>query len=264
MAEAKAVAAKGLFADRSVDDRVGMLKARTNSVHDHAVSLLWANESNRFINYTPTLIEQIPTSYAAHAYNLFRDQMHAMVVVKFCAIWDGVGEDRMNVPTLIALLESPDVLEALIETRRQEALTRQVHDMSPEKRTSEDIAAREEMVKRIRAQQAKDDVARARRRIEEAITEAKNLMASTEFKGIMNLRHKVAHLLVMTRAEKAGPVTPAKYGDESKLVERTIEIVEKLNLGINNTSYDWTGSREMAEKSTTQLWGNCTFNIPKR
>lgn len=78
----------------------------------------------------------------------------------------------------------------------------------------------------------------------------------------MNLRNKHwAHHLEQTHAEKQGKVTPMKFGDEKKLLNKTISVVEGLHLSINGAGFSWNESREIARKNAAALWDGCRFEV---
>jgi hypothetical protein len=78
----------------------------------------------------------------------------------------------------------------------------------------------------------------------------------------MNLRDKhLAHSLSETRLErKVGPVEPVKYGDEHKILEATLPIVEALYCWVNGTSFSFEDSRKINQKYANELWNACTCN----
>ena len=79
----------------------------------------------------------------------------------------------------------------------------------------------------------------------------------------MNLRDKhFAHSLSETRREKkVGPQPPMKYGDERKMLEATLPIVEVLYCWVNGTSLSFQTSREIDRRNAKALWEACTFTI---
>ena len=85
---------------------------------DHAVDLLWINESNAVTLYSDVLSKQIPRSYAAHAFNVFRKSMHQIEIVRLCALWDPAKIERETIPTIIELIDHSDVLARLADAVR--------------------------------------------------------------------------------------------------------------------------------------------------
>jgi len=56
--------------------RIGEAKRLIASVVDHLQYLLDIHENNAVVLYSDTLSKQIPKSYAANAFNVFREAMH--------------------------------------------------------------------------------------------------------------------------------------------------------------------------------------------
>jgi hypothetical protein len=165
--------------------------------------------------YTPTLSRQVPTSFAANAFNVFQQGMHQIEIVRLCALWDRAETEKENVPTIIELIDHPDVIEALAqETASYWAGTSGsvINPSSdPELRAleAEALQSANEQFGEEQAQEARDE-------LRQAIADSRTLLASPKHASIMNLRDKhLAHSLSNTRREKAGPVPPVKYGDEN-------------------------------------------------
>jgi hypothetical protein len=70
--------------------------------------------------YSPTLASQIPESYAASAFNVFRLSMHQIEIVRLCAIWDTADIDKENIATVIELIDNENVIKALAEETRSQ------------------------------------------------------------------------------------------------------------------------------------------------
>src|SRR5262249_27504083 len=90
-------------------------KKKTDRVVDHLLYLLELHENNSIILYSPTLSSQIPVSYAANAFNAFRRGLHQFELVRLCALWDSADPYKENIPTIIELIDQPDVIEALAQ-----------------------------------------------------------------------------------------------------------------------------------------------------
>jgi AbiU2 len=78
----------------------------------------------------------------------------------------------------------------------------------------------------------------------------------------MNLRDKhLAHSLSQTRREKKAPVAPMKYGDERKVLEDTLPIVQDLYSWVSGIGLSFEESRKIDREFAQSLWTACTFNI---
>jgi hypothetical protein len=66
-----------------VQKRIGEAKRLTACVVDHLQYLLDIHENNAVVLYSSTLSKQIPKSYAANAFNVFREAMHQIEIAAF-------------------------------------------------------------------------------------------------------------------------------------------------------------------------------------
>src|SRR5215813_10306701 len=104
-----------MFEKMSVSERIRLAKEKTKRVVDHLHYLLELHENNAIVLYTPTLSKQIPTSFAANAFNVFQQGMYQFEIVRLCALWDSVKLKKENIPTIIEFIDHPEVIEALAQ-----------------------------------------------------------------------------------------------------------------------------------------------------
>ena len=107
-----------MFEKLSDTDRIAQAQAKMTKVIDHFLYLLELPANNSFIVYSDTLASQIPMSHAANAFNVFQRSMHQFELVRLCALWDGAGIDKENIPTVIELIDSEPIIDALAEEMR--------------------------------------------------------------------------------------------------------------------------------------------------
>ena len=209
-------------------ERIVRAKAKMKRVVEHFLYLVQLHENNVCIVYSPGLSSQIPKSFAANAFNVFQRGCHEVEIMRLCALWDSPGEDKENILTVVDHIDSPCVLDMLSEDMRQFW-------------RNSDLGCRDELGK--------------------AINSAKEIRDSSKLGGIMNLRHKhLAHSLAQTRGEKRGTVfQPIEPGDETKLLEDSIPIVEALFTWVNGVSLSIAECREFRRKNAHALWTGCTF-----
>jgi hypothetical protein len=225
-----------MFEKMSVSERIRLAKEKTKRVVDHLHYLLELHENNAIVLYTPTLSQQIPTSFAANAFNVFQQGMHQFEIVRLCALWDSATPEKENIPTIIELINHPDVIEALAQETAS-------HWQS---RDDQQFAQQE-------AQKARDE-------LRKAIADSRAIIASGRHASIMNLRDKhLAHSLSTTRREKKGPLPPMKYGDERQMLDASLPIVEALYCWVNGTSLSFENSRMIDRENAKALWDGCTF-----
>jgi AbiU2 len=98
--------------------RIDEAKRLTARVVDHLQYLLDIHENNAVVLYSDTLSKQIPKSYAANAFNVFREAMHQIELVRICALWDAPVRGRESIPTAIELIDDEKVLNALADQAR--------------------------------------------------------------------------------------------------------------------------------------------------
>jgi hypothetical protein len=235
-------------------------KAKTELVVDHLLYLLALHESNAIIVYSDTLSSQIKRSLAAKAFDVFRGGLHQFEIVRLCALWDGPDPDKENIPTIIKLIDHPDVIEGLAQETlgHRSGIGGHVTDPTED---PELAAAADAALRRSNEKLGRQEAQRARNELRKTIKDVRAILKSPMLRSIMNLRHKhLAHSLTQTKLEKAGPVAPMRYGDERKVLVQTLPIVETLHLWVNGKGFSFENSRGIARKNAEALWKGCTFD----
>jgi hypothetical protein len=110
----KAPLIKSRSSTRPAPERLALAKARADRLVHNIVPLFLIHESNALVIYSHKLSEQIPSSYAAHAFNQFQRSMHLFELARLCAMWGGPRDDRESIPTIIALFNEPELIDQLI------------------------------------------------------------------------------------------------------------------------------------------------------
>src|SRR5205807_2492090 len=117
-----------------------------------------------------------------------------------------------------------------------------------------------QVIKELNAQKGERSTNKCRDELQQAIKSAMDIQKSSELAGIMNLRDKhLAPSLTQTRREKKGVVQLMKFGDETKLLEESLPIVEALFNWVNGASFSVADSREIDRENARLLWTGCTF-----
>jgi hypothetical protein len=249
-----------VYENRDIQWRITEAKRVTERVVDHVHYLLDIHENNAVVIYSDTLSKQIPKSYAANAFNVFREAMHQIEVVRLCALWDQAHIDHETITTIIGLIEGPGVIEALAEEARA-----QYGNVSSEgdKDLSEEL---KEAVQKKYRQFGDEHATKATAALSAAIQEARALRKSPELTSIRNLRNKhIAHHLTQSKEEKeSGPIEPMRHGDDQPLLEKTVSIVEALYCWVNGVGLSFKDSQAIDRKYADALWKSCTFSIPSR
>jgi hypothetical protein len=252
------------FEKLTVPERVAAAKKKMRRVVDHVHYLLELHENNAIVLYTPTLARQIPTSYAANAFNVFQQGMHQIEIVRLCALWDTADPAKENIPSVIELVDHPDVIEVLAEETTAHWRGLGAANINPPD-DPELAKLVEEAIVRSNEQFGQDQAQKARDELRKSIAESRSILASQKHASIMNLRDKrLAHSLSETRREnKVGPLPAVKYGDERNMLDATLPIVQALYCWVNGVSLSFDDSREIDRKNAKALWEACTFNITR-
>src|SRR5450755_1080908 len=104
-----------MFEKMDIPSRIQAAKNKTERVVEHLLYLVALHESNAIIVYSEKLSSQIPKSYAANAFEVFRSGIHQFEIVRLCALWDSAAEEKENIPTIIELIDNPAIIEALAQ-----------------------------------------------------------------------------------------------------------------------------------------------------
>jgi membrane glycosyltransferase len=224
-----------MFESWEPQDRIAEAKRLTTCVVNHLQYLLDIHENNAIVLYSDTLSKQIPKSIAANAFNVVREAMHQIEIVRIAALWDNPQTiERESILIVIELIDDPKVLDALADQARA--------DYPPP-------------VANQRAERALSS-------LKDAIKKARQTRSSDTLKSIRNLRDKhVAHYLTEKAEETTNDIAPMKHGDEVPVIETSISIVEALNSYVNDVGMSFEAARAIDRKCAAALWQKCTFKI---
>ena len=253
---------KPLFHTWSSSERLDLAKARAGKLVDHIAPLFLMHEANAAIIYSTQLSAQIPRSYAAHAFNQFQHSMHLFEIIRLCAIWDKPATDRESIPTIIVLFNEPQLIDQLVNDARD------FHAMqAPPDSIRQDDNDHKSWWKKDRKEFADLVEDTIRDKLSFAVEKVTEIRNSSRLKALMDFRDRyIAHNLDIPQSTLSGTanVENLKYNDETTILEDTIAVADALHHGLNQTGFDWNGSREIARKNANALWSNCTFDIQTR
>lgn len=252
------------IAKLSIAERLAAAKTKTERVVNYLLYVLELHENNEIIVYSSTLSSQIPTSYAANAFIIFRHGLHQFEIVRLCALWDSPELEKENIPTIIELIDHPEVIEALAQETAGHWKGQPAGILNPS--NDPELRALEvDALRRSNDEFGEQQAQRAREELRKSINNGRAILAMPKFTSMMNLRDKyLAHSLTETRRErKVGPVDPMKYGDERYMLNASLPIVQKLYCWINGTSFDFENSRDIDRKNAEALWEACKFDIKR-
>jgi len=248
----------------SIAERITAAKAKTERLVDHLLYVIELHENNAITLYSPILTSQIPTSYAGNAFIVFRHALHQFEIVRLCALWDTVELEKENIPTVIELIDHPDVIEALAQETEAHWKGHGGHIINPSNEP-ELHAIEVEALLRSNEEFGAEQAWRARDGLSKAIYDSRAILASPKHTSVMNLRDKyLAHSLTETRRErKVGLIDPMKYGDEREMLNASLPIVQALFCWVNGKSFDFENSRKIDRENAKALWEACTFDIKR-
>jgi hypothetical protein len=247
-----------MFDNLPAPDRIERAKVKMEKVIDHFLHLLALHANNAHVVYSPILSAQIPTSYAANAFNVFQQSMHQIAVVRLCALWDGVHPDKENIRTVVELIDNEDIIRMLADQVRQQ----RAGAISLRKASDDPAIAATDMkaIREVEIRFGDEQAAKADTELRRAIANTRTIARSQLLATVMNLRDKhVAHSLEITYREKRGPVSPMKYGDEGKLIDQSCPIIERLYCWVNGKSFSIEDSRRIDDENANALWSACKF-----
>src|ERR1700687_3617634 len=102
-----------MFEGCTTAKRIELAKTKMGKVLDHFLYVVELHANNAFVVYSPTLVSQIPPSFAANAFNVLQRSMYQIEIVRLCALWDTADPDKENIPTVIELIDSEEIMDAL-------------------------------------------------------------------------------------------------------------------------------------------------------
>jgi hypothetical protein len=249
----------------SAGDRIRLAKERADNLVGHTATLFLMHEANSLVVYSPKLAGQIPRSHAAHAFNQFQRSMHLFETIRLCALWDPPGTDRESIPTIVELFNDPALVDQIARDRHD----RYANEMEPA-----DLGSDPEFAAAItagwnedRSAAAQEAEQRLRQRLGFAAEKAAEVSKSSRLKAMRDFRDAhIAHNLALPEPDLTSEedVLRMHPRDEDALLKDTVAVANALHSGLNDTSFDWDDSRQMARRNAASLWDNCTFQIPSR
>jgi hypothetical protein len=245
----------------SLADRIAAAKQKVPRLIDQLMYLLALHENNAIVLYSSTLASQIPESHAANAFLVFQRGLHHFEIIRLCALWDSPDLDKESIPTVVELIDHPEIIDAL--AFEMESHWANAEGVLLNASLDPDVAIAEVNALRDNERQfGKEQGGKTRASLLQAISNAREIIGSAKYRSVMNHRHKhLAHSLSITNREKSGPVPAMRYGDERDLLELSLPLAEALYSGVNGAGFSFTDSREINRKNARALWDGCTFKV---
>lgn len=229
--------------------RIEVARATIEKVVDHLLYVLQLQANSEWVVYSGRVAKQIPTSFAAHAYNTLRECMHQYDVIRICALWDEPSENTESIPTVAELIADDEIIAKLADDARK-PWHGQDSDSEISRIIDEGAGA--------------EAAARAREQLPAMIEEVRDLRASPRLEALRQTRNKyLAHNLSVTWRElrDPSPIRPLQYTDEQFYALKSVPIVEKLQNGISGKGFQFGNSVDFNRRNAQSLWSGCTFEI---
>jgi hypothetical protein len=247
--------------DVSYEQRAELAKIKIRKVADQIDGLLHLHESNRILIYTDTVTSKIPRSFAASTYNLVSDCLFRYQLVRLCALWDDPSrKDRASLPVVAELIRHKNVRRILACEKYNWHLSKSVRILNPAADV-EVFTLQLSMQEKLRRESGRRDAKKTIRSVLQCIKDCDEVRKSRELEALKNFRNDyVAHCLHYEQAI-VDRRPQAEFGQEEKLLEKTLEIVHQLALDVTGTHYSWDEYRSIHNRCSSELWGNISFNI---
>lgn len=195
-----------------------------------------AHENTQWLVYNSFMANQVPRSHAAHAFTELQKSTLHYEIVRLCTFWDPVDLDSRSIPTIVALADCTGVSKC-------------VYDDHFGHYENFDIF------------HAKEWGIKARRRLRTGIRDAKKVEESDLLRHSRNFRDKLAHQLDKTREEKRQAIPLPRYGDERKLLAKTVTAVDRLYLSLSGTGFAWDSAMKMHKRNAEAFWKGVTIRV---
>jgi uncharacterized protein (DUF2344 family) len=248
----------------STEYRIEIAKERTRALTDRVIDVIEIHAANEIIVYSDRLSDQIPLSYAGHAFTTFRDTQFKFEIISLTALWDTAASNTVSIPTVVELIDDKDVISEICKRVYSIHANAKVGQLN----RNSDLETQQAIDGFLRQSQvtfAKEQSLQASKVLQRCVGKTRERMSDGKHTSIRNLRDKVSHSLTQTRREERGPVANLKYGDEKQLLLLSIDLIEDLYCWVNGTGFDIKDDCfAKARKQAEELWTNCAFEIPDR
>lgn len=242
-------------------ERLIRAQEKTDALWQHIVALLQTHANNRVVNYTDRLLAQTGKSLATHALNDMRRAVMATELMRLCALWDKPSLDRCSIPTILALVNRPEILRPhireLLRTRWRDSFN--ARWLGPADLNDEFLI---QVRRGMAVRSVRQRTASIRMLLRHGIGLGNAAARSGRLRRMRGYRDQVlAHNLdTVPLNEAAGPTRRFRYGDERRLLATTRRVAEALSLLLNRTHVDYDESLKLATRNAGYLWDGCTIN----
>lgn len=184
-------------------------------------------------------------------------------LAKLAALWDKPDKNRESIPTLLELIDDPDVWELVASEHRQAEKRDTLPTFDDDGLTREFVEARKRRFEAEKSRRVREAGPSATRLLRRAFEAAQPVVRGTALGDLRVFRnHIIAHNLELPKVRPGEP-DPIKFrlGDERRLLESAIEVVDALYRALRRADFDWRGSWDMARRNAEDLWHRCRFDF---
>lgn len=222
--------------EKRIDEAIRLMKA-IDQRHRDAVAYV---ELYRHPLFDNEYLKRFDNTYSAHSVTTIGYALHASAVICVAGLWDQ-GADARSLPNVLRRLDAPGVEEELV--RRNRTSTAEVFKIADGHYLVDEAETK------------------TRRWFVDIYEKAKEKHFVGVRDRIVNLRHKIAHSLEVTRAEeraaKAGvALAPTKWGDLEIVLKTTEEIIHALHLVLTETDVAIDGSHNIWARYAASFWNS--------
>jgi hypothetical protein len=223
----------------TIQERINQARAKTKALTYHLDEIIRIHENNAYVVYTKTISGQIGRSHAAHAFTTLQNTLLNYELVALCRLWDSSDPAKESILTIADLVEDNNVIAELARVERSN--WPDPYD----------------------ARRGEDRAKRLDKNLRDVLATINKIASSSTFYSLVNMRDKrLAHSLEITRREKnQGPISPLKYGDETKILDQTIPVIDTLYQCINGTHFAFDDARNYSKQTSAAFWKGITVSV---
>lgn len=248
--------------------RIEIARERAGRLIDHLAAIFALHEANAIVVYSPVIANQIPPSRATFAFRQLQSSQVLFEMLRLCALWDKPAQDRESIPTILKLLDKPQIRDRIAAERyasfANEVLSEPpARPQGPDEDDEHDPEAEElerQWWHEERLRRADEGKRLVQQRLQEAFDRSADVQRASYLRAMRSFRDaQLAHNLnVPDLMEQANNL---RLGDEKRLLRETVKIADRLHRALSDASFMWRDSRRMARRHARALWTRCTFDI---
>lgn len=107
--------------DLPASERFSLAKQKAERMANFLSHHIALHENNAQLVYSPILSSQIGKSYAANAFKVVQEGIHHFEIIQLCTFWDPARLNRYSIPTVVKLVDDPEVINQVFDKVRLQA-----------------------------------------------------------------------------------------------------------------------------------------------